>query len=137
MIDKLCLVVLAAIALGAVPAGQTAEQTAGQQPRFRASVEVTSVDVAVVDNQGKPLVDLQPADFTVRVDGKSRRVITAEWVSLATASKEKDKPIARLPEGYSSNENSGGSASFLESQAPVMLARANEIAWASKSSRVV
>jgi VWFA-related protein len=93
-------VVLAAGSLGA-------QQGDAQPPRFRASVEVTSVDVAVVDSQGKPLAGLTPSDFSVRVDSKVRRVVTAEWVPLATSSAEA-KPIARIPEGYSSNENATG-----------------------------
>ena len=47
-------------------------------PTFRSSVEVTTVDVTVVDNAGRPLADLQPADFTVRIDGRVRRVISAQ-----------------------------------------------------------
>ena len=78
---------------------------AQQEPRFRSSVEVTSVDVAVVDNQGNPLSTLTPAEFSVRVDGKVRRVVSAEWVPLATTAAT-DKPPA--PEGYSSNESSAG-----------------------------
>ena len=79
-----------------------------QPPRFRASVEVTSIDVAVVDGQGKPLLNLAPADFTVRVDGKPRRVVSAEWVPLAAAADGRRRPLARVPEGYSSNENATG-----------------------------
>jgi len=80
---------------------------ADQPPRFRASVEVTSIDVAVVDGQGKPLLNLTPADFAVRVDGKPRPVVSAEWVPLATSAPDA-KPPTRVPEGYSSNENATG-----------------------------
>ena len=68
---------------------------------------MTSIDVAVVDGQGKPLLGLMPADFTVRVDGKPRIVVSAEWVPLA-AEPANPKPVARVPEGYSSNENATG-----------------------------
>jgi hypothetical protein len=84
-----------------------AQQGAAQPPRFRTSVEVTSIDVAVVDGQGKPLLNLAPADFTVRVDGKARSVVSAEWVPLAAATTE-TKALARVPEGYTSNESSAG-----------------------------
>jgi VWFA-related protein len=84
-----------------------AQQGDAQQPRFRSSVEVTSVDVAVVDSQGKPLASLTPAEFSVRIDGKARRVASAEWVPLTTSSVEA-KTAARIPEGYSSNENATG-----------------------------
>jgi VWFA-related protein len=86
----------------------SAQQSGGaQSPRFKSSVDVTSIDVAVVDSQGKPLLNMTPADFTVRVDGKARSVATAEWVPLAATSTEV-KPPTRVPDGYSSNENSTG-----------------------------
>src|SRR5207302_8436852 len=55
-----------------------------QPPRFQSSVDVTPVDVTVVDDRGQPVRDLAPADFVVRIDGNPRRVMTAEWVSLVT-----------------------------------------------------
>src|SRR5207244_2405678 len=40
----------------------------GQQPpRFQSSVDVTSVDVSVVDDNGRPVQNLAPSDFAVRV----------------------------------------------------------------------
>jgi VWFA-related protein len=75
-------------------------------PRFTASVEVTSVDATVVDDRGQPITGLGPDDFTVRIDGAQRRVLTAQWVSLAT---ERNAAAAvAVPEGYSSNENATG-----------------------------
>ena len=76
-----------------------------QTPVFRSSVEVTSVDVGVVDGRGRPVKDLGPGDFTVQIDGTTRRVVSAEWISLVTPSKPDAPP---LPPGYSSNENSTG-----------------------------
>src|SRR5262245_1824950 len=92
-----CLVAGFAAALGA--------QQQPQQPVFRSSVEVTSVDVGVVDRDGKPITDLTPADFTVQVDGQSRKVISAEWVSLVTPAQPDVPPP---PPGYSSNESVTG-----------------------------
>lgn len=74
-------------------------------PRFRASVDVTTVDVGVVDDRGRPVTDLSAADFTVRVDGDVRRVVSAEWVPLVADAKAKPTPV---PDGYSSNENLSG-----------------------------
>jgi VWFA-related protein len=85
-----------------------AQQAGSQQPRFRTSVEVTSIDVAVVDGQGKPLLNLMPSDFAVRLDGKPRPVVSAEWVPLTTTAAPDARPLKRVPEGYSSNENSTG-----------------------------
>src|SRR5437588_9154221 len=58
--------------------------TAPQPPRFQSSVDVTPVDVTVVNDRGQPVRDLAPADFSVRIEGSLRRVVTAEWVTLVT-----------------------------------------------------
>lgn len=76
-----------------------------QTPVFRAGVEVTSVDVGVVDGRGRPITDLTPADFSVQIDGQTRRVVSAEWISLVTPPRP-EAPSA--PPGYSSNENATG-----------------------------
>ena len=57
---------------------------AQQPPRFQAGVDVVPVDVTVVDSGGRQVQDLMPADFTVRIEGQPRRVISAEWISLVT-----------------------------------------------------
>src|SRR5204862_1092021 len=45
------------------------QQTPSAQPRFQTSIDVTSLDVAVVDDRGRPIAGLAPADFAVRIDG--------------------------------------------------------------------
>jgi VWFA-related protein len=84
-----------------------AQQTPPEQtPRFRSSVDVTTLDVSVVDDRGKPLVDLTSADFSVRVDGNARRVVSAEWVPLVSDNAAPPPPAP--PDGYSTNEASTG-----------------------------
>jgi len=86
-----------------------AQQPSAQQPpqpAFKSSVEVTSLDVTVVDTNGKPITNLTPADFVVRIDNNPRRVVSAEWVQLAND--DKAAPAVTPPEGYSTNENSIG-----------------------------
>jgi VWFA-related protein len=78
------------------------------QPRFRSGVEVTSLDVTVVDNRGRPIPDLTPAEFTVRVDGAARRVVSAEWVPLTSVVTAGRPNLPPSPEGYSSNESTSG-----------------------------
>jgi VWFA-related protein len=69
--------------LAALPAhAQTTASEPGQSPTFRTGVDVVSVDVAVVDRRGKPVEDLRAAEFTVRIDGEQRRVVTAELVKV-------------------------------------------------------
>jgi VWFA-related protein len=76
-------------------------------PSFQSSVEVTSLDVTVVDDRGKPIASLSPAHFVVRVDGNPRRVVTAEWVSLAAPPSSAPAPPPP-PDGYSTNESATG-----------------------------
>ncbi len=83
-------------------ASQTAQVPSSQGPTFRSSVELTTLDVTVVDSNGLPLTDLRPADFTVRIDGKTRRVVRAEWVPLTRPATSPLPPPP--PAGYSSNE---------------------------------
>ena len=76
-----------------------------QRPSFQSSVEVTSLDVTVVDDKGKPLTSLTPADFVVKIDGNARRVVTAEWVPLIA---EAGAAAPAAPDGYSTNESATG-----------------------------
>jgi VWFA-related protein len=76
-------------------------------PSFQSSVEVTSLDVTVVDDRGKPVANLTPADFAVRVDGNPRRVVTAEWVPLSAPPSTAPAPPPP-PDGYSTNESATG-----------------------------
>ena len=92
--------------LAATVGAQTSPATQAPQTTFRASVDVTSLDVTVIDDRGKPITNLTPADFVVRIDGSQRKVVTAEWVPLVTPAS--DKPVAPVPDGYSSNEFSTG-----------------------------
>ena len=74
-------------------------------PRFSTSVELTPIDVSVFDDRGRPITDLKPGDFTVRIDGADRLVVSAEWTQLAAPSAAAPPAI---PEGYSSNESLTG-----------------------------
>jgi VWFA-related protein len=71
------------------------------KPSFQSSVEVTSLDVTVVDDKGKPITTLAPADFAVKIDGNARRVVTAEWIPLGG---EAGVTLPPPPEGYTTNE---------------------------------
>ena len=89
----------------AAPGTQAAP--APQQPVFKSGVELIAVDVAVVDKNGNPVANLRPEQFDVTIDGKPRRVISAEFVEFAPL----DAPVAAKPvesraiiPAYSSNE---------------------------------
>ena len=66
------------IALSAAVAAQTPQQ----RPTFRAGVDLIEVDVTVVDGDSYPITDLEASDFSVTIDGDSRRVAQAQFVSL-------------------------------------------------------
>ena len=62
--------------------GQGAPPTTadGQQPTFRTGVDVITVDVGAVDGRGQPVTDLHAPEFTVKIDGQARRVVSADLV---------------------------------------------------------
>ena len=93
---------LAAVVMLATAGTMVHSQPAPQQtPRFQSSVDVVPVDVAVVDDRGRPVQDLTPAHFTVQIDGQPRRVVSAAWISLLT---DRPQAAARVPDGFTSNE---------------------------------
>ena len=53
---------------------------AEQQATFRSAVDLIAVDVQVVDDDGRPVVRLGPDDFEVSIDGRRRRVVSADYV---------------------------------------------------------
>lgn len=74
----------AVIAVGALllARGVLAQDTP-PAPVFRAEVELVAIDVSVVDDEGRPVPDLVRDDFTIRVDGRERRLVSAEFITLA------------------------------------------------------
>ena len=89
------------LALGVAAGSWLAAQTippakpsqASQQPVFRSGVDLIAVDVAIVDRNGNPITGVRPDQFDVTVDGKPRRVVSAEFVEFAS----RDKPGAAAP----------------------------------------
>jgi len=73
--------------------------------RAQTAVEPLLIDVGVVDAQGRPVVDLTAADFTVAIGGAPRRVRTAEWIPLAT---HQSSSLQVAPEGYTWNHHEPG-----------------------------
>jgi VWFA-related protein len=58
--------------------------TADQQPTFSAAVDLIAVDVQVVDGDGFPIPSLRPQDFEVSINGRRRRVVSADFVQTTT-----------------------------------------------------
>ena len=87
----------------------SAQQAAPDQqpPAFRSGVEVVTVDVGVVDKQGRPMRGLTAADFMVTVAGQQRRVVTAEFVERAAPSPSTTVAASANPAQVSTNEGAG------------------------------
>src|SRR5687768_14436715 len=68
----------------------TSGHAAQNQPqRFRGGVDLITVDVSAVDSKGRPVEDLKPGDFVVKVDGQARPIVSAELIKV-----ERGKPAA-------------------------------------------
>jgi hypothetical protein len=59
---------------------QTQTQDQAQQPTFRTGIDVITVDVGAIDRNGQPVTDLHAPEFTVKIDGQARRVVSADIV---------------------------------------------------------
>jgi VWFA-related protein len=83
---KPILFALAIVSSATVAAAQQAQDprapstVEGQQPTFRTGVDVITVDVGAVDSRGQPVTDLHAPEFTVKIDGQARRVVSADLV---------------------------------------------------------
>src|SRR5262245_26293586 len=94
------LAVIAGFAVAA--AAQPAPQ---QAPAFKSSVDLVPVDVSVIANDGKPVAGLVATDFTLTVDGRPRRIASAEFVSAVRDPKAGARPASVT---YSTNADAGG-----------------------------
>jgi len=79
-----CLVTaLALVAAQEPPSPQSSQAREPiQGPTFRTGVDLVAVDVSVVDKNGRPVDDLLPPDFAVKIDGTTRRVVSADLVKV-------------------------------------------------------
>jgi VWFA-related protein len=70
--------------LGTLVGGAAAFGQAPQAPVFRAGVTLVTVDVTVLDHDGKPVPGLTADDFEVKLDGHVRPVRAAAYEEIAT-----------------------------------------------------
>jgi VWFA-related protein len=64
------------------PAETPNQQEPIQGPTFRTGIDLVAVDVAVVDRRGRPVEDLRAPEFSVKIDGEVRRVVSAELIKV-------------------------------------------------------
>jgi len=72
------------------------------RPTFETGVELISVDVHVVDKNGKPIGDLKADEFEVDIAGRRRKIASAQFVSYSPGLKtrpttEGDQPTTVEP----------------------------------------
>jgi VWFA-related protein len=89
---------LAALALAGVTVGVpwSLAQEPDITPRFETDVDVVAVDASVVDGDGRPVRGLTAADFQVEVDGRRRRVLSADFIEFRLAMPSAD-PLPSPP----------------------------------------
>lgn len=85
---RLAAVALTCTMLGVQPAAEQAQQTPepqqAQEPaplQFGARAELVLVDVSVTDRNSAPVTDLSVADFDLEVNGQSRPIASAQFIS--------------------------------------------------------
>lgn len=71
-----------------------------QQATFKSAVDVVAVDVSIVDKNGRPIDDLKLDEFTLKVDGKPRKLASAEFINL----RRTDDAMDPEPTTYSTNQ---------------------------------
>jgi VWFA-related protein len=86
------------LALGMTLAAPAAAQ---ETAVFRSGVDLVTVDVTVVGDNGRPDATLTRDDFTLKVDGRSRRVVSAEFVRHSATADARQRQRATH---FSSNE---------------------------------
>ncbi len=83
----------------AATAGATA-----RQPMFRSGVELVTIDAAVLDGDGRPVPSLGAEHFRIDVDGRPRRIVSAQFVDLSAPTGE---AVPATVTHFSSNDGAG------------------------------
>jgi VWFA-related protein len=84
------------------PAQAPAQQEPIQGPTFKTGIDLVAVDVSVVDRRGRPVEDLGAAEFSVKIDGEVRRVVSAELIKV-DIEKAKKQVADKTETFYTSN----------------------------------
>lgn len=76
---------IAAAAFGVLGTVVIARPSQAPQQTFKAGVDLIAVDVQVLDKTGKPVPALAVDKFDVTIDGKKRRVVSADFFNATTS----------------------------------------------------
>ena len=86
------------------PLAALAQDQPPPKTTFRSSVDLVPVDVNVVDRTGRPVADLTAADFSLSVDGKPRKIASAEFIAVSRTTERAE----RSPAAATSNAGGAG-----------------------------
>ena len=82
----IAFLVLSAESLPAIAApGQNQDSAQKPPTTFRSSLDVIAVDVQVIDRDGTPIAGLGPDKFEVTINGRRRRVVSANLIESRSA----------------------------------------------------
>ena len=79
------LTVVGVLAAATLSAGQQQDATQKPPTTFRSGLDVIAIDVQVIDRNGMPVSGLGPDKFEVTINGKRRRVMSADLVESRSA----------------------------------------------------
>jgi VWFA-related protein len=74
------------VLLSLLSAVSLAPEQTQQPPVFRARVSVVTIDVTVVDRDGRPVKGLKAADFVVTLEGQARPVQAVDFIEFGSGS---------------------------------------------------
>lgn len=94
------------LAMAAAAATLSAQTPPPSQPTFRAATELIAIDATVVDERGQPVGDLLPDDFALTIDGRPRRVVSAQFIRQDPPGPPPTLAGRRLP--FTTNESAVG-----------------------------
>ena len=98
------IVLIPAVAIALALAGEQSPPQSPVQP-FKSSVDVVRVDVSAVDGRSRPIRDLTAEDFELRVDGRPRPIVSAQFLAVPSDANTAHAPD---PAHYSSNAQAVG-----------------------------
>jgi VWFA-related protein len=99
-------VLVLAVCLLVLASASSEQQPATSQPTFRSGTELVRLPVTVVDREGRPVRDLKPSDFSVKIDGRDRELLFANLVGPAGEGAASAAGSVPLP-SYAINTASG------------------------------
>src|SRR5688500_15486758 len=119
------LAAIAILALGGRAAAQDPPAAT-----FRSSIDLVRVDVSVLDREGRPIRGLAADDFDLTVDGKPRRVVTADFVAAA---RETGKaPVTSSHYSTNADASGGRLIMFVLDQGTIHTGRARQVTAAAE-----